>query len=84
MARKRRCERCGIDISYRPANHYLCYECWKKRHPTVSKSSSHSLDEMHTPMITGQNETYEERYHGNRDFDMGPHWDYDEFPPENL
>jgi len=30
------------------------------------------------------NQTYEERYKGDSEYDMGPNWDYDEYPPENL
>ncbi len=25
-----------------------------------------------------------ERYKGDSEYDMGPNWDYDEYPPENL
>ena len=30
------------------------------------------------------NDTYEERYKGDSEYDLGPDWDYDEYPPENL
>jgi hypothetical protein len=30
------------------------------------------------------NPTYEKRYKGDSEYDMGPYWDYDEYPPENL
>jgi len=27
----RKCADCGCDISDRPDDHYLCYECWKEK-----------------------------------------------------
>lgn len=112
MARKRRCQKCGADISSHPIDHFLCYECWRRefkspmhRYPSplrtggnplqmigkktnVSGTSPSSfipdeLDDLHSPMITGRNEIYEDRYRGTEN-DMGSHWDYEEFPPENL
>ncbi len=38
--KKRRCEKCGVDISDTPSHYFLCYSCWKASH-----SFSHSKEE---------------------------------------
>lgn len=79
--KKRYCDKCGEDITYQPKHHYLCYDCWKVEnsgHAPISDGYQYSRQPPH------RNETYEERYKGDSDYDMGSDWDYDEFPPENL
>lgn len=79
--KRRFCDHCGEDITYRPKHHYICYDCWKRENLT----HTFHLDECEKPrQIKRYNDTYEERYKGDSDYDMGPDWDYDEFPPENL
>ncbi len=93
--KSRRCERCGKDISYRPAHHYLCYECWSKDYKPsdIENVSDSDIDQdlpyckiydPDTDSYVKHNQTYEERYKGDSEYDMGPNWDYDEYPPENL
>lgn len=79
--KKRYCEKCGEDISDRPIHHYLCYDCWKNKHSTYT---SHVTDYETSRYTPHRNQTYQERYKGDSEYDMGPDWDYDEFPPENL
>ncbi len=80
---KRRCQNCGEDISKRPIHHYLCYDCWlNTTHEDVNESNDNYLY-ISSPR-SHYNSTYEERYKGDSDYDMGPYWDYDEYPPENL
>ena len=82
---KRKCIYCGDDISDRPFYHYACYWCYKNKRSTSSSSSSFSYgyddddDRSHS-----YNDTYEQRYKGDPEYDLGPDWDYDEYPPENL
>ncbi len=80
--KKRFCQNCGEDISYRPIHHYLCYECWLES-KTISQSDS-DLGFDFESKHSSYNPTYEERYKGDSEYDMGPYWDYDEYPPENL
>lgn|GEM_PF-3431716 len=93
--RKRRCESCGKDISYRPAHHYLCYDCWRNNNSPSEDCEiiddydliSHPYTMIYDPDTDDYikyNQTYEERYKGDSEYDMGPNWDYDEYPPENL
>ena len=41
-------------------------------------------DDYRSNRNSGYNDTYYERYCGDSEYDMGPDWDYDEYPPENL
>lgn len=87
--KSRRCEKCGKDISYRPAHHYLCYECWHQsnNYSSISKEADSPNVMVFDPdsdTYVKHNQTYEERYKGDSEYDMGPNWDYDEYPPENL
>lgn len=75
--KRRYCSHCGTDITLRPSHHYLCYSCW--RDATFDNDYSQSGSKS-----TSYNPTYEERYKGDSEYDMGPDWDYDEYPPENL
>jgi hypothetical protein len=81
--KKRKCETCGTDISERPIHHYLCYQCWSIGQKTFNLGSGWEKSEKHSNRQR-YNETYEKRYKGSFDYDMGPNWDYDEYPPENL
>lgn len=80
--KKRRCQNCGEDISHRPSHHYLCYSCWSGSQSTSPTISTYIIDFESRP--SKYNPTYEERYKGDSEYDMGPNWDYDEYPPENL
>jgi predicted amidophosphoribosyltransferase len=97
--KKRRCTNCGKDISYQPAYHYLCYECWRQSNVSLtfcdnSKDEFESFDNNtsnfpkalnpDSGIYETHNDVYEKRYKGDSDYDMGPNWDYDEYPPENL
>ena len=86
---KRRCIICGEDISDRPSHHFLCYDCWKSENGSYSGGRNYSNydddeDDYRLNRNSGYNDTYYERYRGDSEYDMGPDWDYDEFPPENL
>ncbi|BCR35208.1 hypothetical protein [Mariniplasma anaerobium] len=81
--KRRKCSKCGEDISHRPKNHYLCYECWLVEESNIQVSNVSLEIESHANHGT-YNQTYEERYKGDSDYDIGPYWDYDEYPPENL
>jgi hypothetical protein len=59
----------------------LCYECWKNENSTYTSLYDDYETVRH---VSYYNETYEKRYKGDFEYDMGPDWDYDEFPPENL
>ena len=89
---RRYCINCGADISDQPSHHYLCYSCWRE-----SNSYSRNYDTRENNIdyyydddsyinrnSRDYNETYYERYRGDSEYDLGPDWDYDEFPPENL
>ena len=80
--KKRKCEMCGKYISHRPDHHYLCYECWIEKRLSQNFVSYDESD--YKPQKVAYNQTYEERYKGDSEYDMGPNWDYDEYPPENL
>lgn len=86
MGKPRYCLNCGEDISDRPKHHYLCYACWKKQNGYSNKIDDYDFldDDYDDGHYSGYNETYYERYCGDSEYDMGPDWDYDEFPPENL
>ena len=94
MKKIRLCQNCGCDISDRPSNHYLCYSCWLKLHGKKSnynKSSYYYDDDDNDDFDdydgydhNDDTDTYYDRYQGDSDYDLGPDWDYDEFPPENL
>ena len=87
MKNNKCCIQCGKDISYKPSHHYLCYDCWRKfkGRASYSRSSSYSYyDEVDDNPHNSYNETYYERYIGDSEYDLGPDWDYDEYPPENL
>ena len=87
------CKSCGQDITQKPKHHYLCYGCWKENDSSSENDISYSDDSLttftkkynpNTDSYEVINPTYEERYKGDSDYDMGPNWDYDEYPPENL
>ena len=80
MAR-RYCNNCGKDITLRPSHHYLCYSCWLTR---SYKPSPSIIDDLDYGNKYGYNDTYEQFYKGDPEYDIGPDWDYDEYPPENL
>jgi hypothetical protein len=79
--KRRYCDICGEDISHRPKHHYLCYDCWKNENSTYNPITNNYETSRHFPHY---NQTYEERYKGDSEYDMGAGWDYDEYPPENL
>lgn len=94
-SKKRICEICKCDISNHPSNHKLCLACWQKKRlknnyynnsneRKLKSYNKDSYDYNRPQKISGNNDTYNERYKGDSDYDMGPDWDYDEFPPENL
>jgi len=73
----------------------LCYDCWRNNNiPSEDHEILDDYDLIIPPYtiiydsITNDcfkyNQTYEERYKGDPEYDAGPEWDYDEYPPENL
>jgi len=80
--KRRYCEKCGEDITYRPIHHYLCYNCWKNENSTCESQFDDNYQTSR--YVPHYNQTYEQRYKGDSEYDMGPDWDYDEYPPENL
>lgn len=83
---KRYCMECGTDISDRPTHHFLCYDCWCAQFKTSSRAVSYGgyswVDE--DDRYHEYNDTYKQFYRGDSEYDLGPDWDYDEYPPENL
>lgn len=86
MDSRRYCIICGRDISDHPLSHDLCYGCWKEIHGRLTRKNDYSnySGDYNDSRDGGYNETYYERYAGDSEYDLGPDWDYDEFPPENL
>ena len=86
---KRYCMECGTDISDRPIHHFVCYDCWCAQFRTTSTSRTFSRgcsiwNDDDDDRYREYNDTYEQFYRGDSEYDLGPDWDYDEYPPENL
>ena len=49
---RRQCKSCGKDISDRPPDHWLCYECWlARRHGATTRRSSSGELHNHQPEV---------------------------------